>query len=225
MAKIDTFDTILVNSKSYECSITTDITVFGYIDGVLNILLLNRTVGKFENHWMLPGGAMVEHENLEDCAKKVLNILTGFKNVHFEQVRAYGAIDRHPLKRVITVSFYALVKPENHPVILSKNVSDIKWFQLNELPNQIAFDHKKIITDAHTYLKLNLKDKLIVGELLPKEFTLNELQVLYESILQIKLDKRNFRKKIFQMNILKSTGKIKKGVKGGPVLYKYHHST
>ncbi|MFD2099033.1 NUDIX hydrolase [Flagellimonas iocasae] len=208
-----------VNLDSFECSITTDIAVFGYVDNRLKLLLTKRSVGQFTHHWMLPGGAMEAHETLQECAHKVLYALTGVKDIHIEQVKVYAAIDRHPIKRVITVSFHALVRPENHPLFLKGNVEQIAWFDMNELPHNLGFDHAQIIHDAHLYLKNNLKDRLVIGELLPKQFTLSELQQLYEDILGLQLDRRNFRKRIFQMDILKSTGKVKAGVQGGPMLY------
>ncbi|MEC7265337.1 MAG: NUDIX hydrolase, partial [Bacteroidota bacterium] len=111
--------------------------------------------------------------------------------------------------------------PENHPLFLKGNVEQIAWFDMEEIPANLGFDHAQIIHDAHLFLKNNLKDRLIIGELLPKRFTLSELQGLYEDILGIKLDKRNFRKRIFQMEVLKNTGEVKTGIKGGPVLYEY----
>jgi len=210
-----------VQPDSFECSVTTDIAVFGYVEHKLRILLTKRSVGDYTNHWLLPGGVLEANENLEDCASKVLYALTGFTNIHFEQVKAYAAVNRHPLKRVITISFYALVKPENHPLSLKGNVEEIKWFDLDEIPDNMGFDHGEIIRDAHLFLKKNLKDKLIVGELLPEKFTLQELQKLYEDILGVTLDKRNFRKRIFQMDILENTGEKKTGVKGGPMLHSY----
>lgn len=210
-----------VRPDSFVCSVTTDIAVFGYVDGQLKLLLTKRSVAGFTDHWLLPGGVMEAHETLKDCSSKVLFSLTGVKNVHFEQVKAYAGLNRHPLKRVITISFCALVKPKNHPLTLKGNVEEIAWFNLDELPEKLGFDHAQIIQDAHLFLKNNIKDRLIVGELLPPKFTLPELQSLYENILGLKLDKRNFRKRIFQMDILENTGEKKLGVKGGPVLYRY----
>ncbi|TMU54797.1 NUDIX hydrolase [Flagellimonas algicola] len=210
---------IQVRPDSFECSITADITVFGYVDNKLKVLLLKKTVGDFKNHWMVPGGVMETHETVEDCAAKVLFALTGFKDIHFEQVKTYSSLDRHPLKRVITVCFYALVKPENHPLTLRSDVQQIHWFDVDELPDQLGFDHEQLIKDAYLFVQTNLRDRLVVGELLPKQFTLPELQNLYEHILNVKLDKRNFRKKMFQMDILQNTGQKKVGIKGGPLLY------
>src|SRR5690606_28443701 len=210
-----------VKVDSFECSVTTDIAVFGYVDNRLKLLLTKRKVGGFKDHWLLPGGVLEAHETLKDCASKVLLALTGAKDIHFEQVRVYGALDRHPVKRVITVSFYALVRPENHLLSPQGPVEQIDWFDLEEIPGKLGFDHAQIIVDAHQFLKNNLKDRPIMGELLPKTFTLTQLQTLYEDILGLKLDRRNFRKRILQMNILKKTGKVKIGIKGGPMLYEY----
>lgn len=219
MASHEKLQHIQVKPDSFECSITADITVFGYVDNKLKVLLLEKSVGDYHDHWMVPGGVMEAHETVEDCAAKVLHVLTGFKDIHFEQVKTYSTLNRHPLKRVITVCFYALVKPENHPLTLHSGVQRIQWFDVDELPELMGFDHKQLVNDAYLFVRSNLRDRLVVGELLPKQFTLPELQNLYEHILNVKLDKRNFRKKMFQMDILQSTGKKKIGIKGGPLLY------
>lgn len=219
MTKQENLQSIQVRPDSFECSITADIAVFGYVDDKLKVLLLNKSVGDFKNHWMIPGGVMETRETVEDCAAKVLFALTGFRDIHFEQVKTYSSLERHPLKRVITVCYYALVKPENHPLTLHDNVQSIQWFDMDELPEKLGFDHGQLIRDAYLFVQNNLRDRLVVGELLPKKFTLPELQNLYEHILNVKLDKRNFRKKMFQMDILKSTGEKKVGIKGGPLLY------
>ena len=211
---------IQIQKDSFEVSITSDVCLFGFIDGTLKILLLKREVGSLKNFWLLPGGVMNAKETVEDCANKVLRYLIGVEDVHMTQLKVYSAANRHPLKRVLTVSFYALIQPENHPMEQKQNVTEIKWFSLKKLPKKIGFDHLEIIKDAYNALKLNLKNSLIFGELLPDEFTLLELQTLYESILEEKLDRRNFRKKILQMDILENTGIVKKGVKGGPFLFK-----
>lgn len=216
----NSLDKIQVTRHSFECSITTDVALFGFQEHTLKILLTKRTVGEMKDNWLLPGGVMEEDETLEQSAKKVLYCLTGIENVHMVQVKTYSDLLRHNLKRVVTASFYALVRPENHPVEQKAGVTETKWFSLNELPNKIGFDHSLIIKDSHALLKQNLRDKLIFGELLPETFTLNELQILYESILEEQLDRRNFRKKISQMGILENTGIVKKGVKGGPYLFK-----
>lgn len=167
---------------------------------------------------MLPGGMMSEGLTLEESVSKVLYGLTGIHDVHQEQVKFYSSVDRHPIKRVVTACFYALVKPENHPVIAKNYVSDVVWYSLSDLPD-LGFDHNQLVVDALAKLRENLKQNLIFGELLPEKFTLKELQDLYESILNETLDRRNFRKKILQMGLLQPTNEKKAGVKGGPELY------
>lgn len=161
---------------------------------------------------------MEEEMSLELAANHVLFSLTDIHDVHHEQVKAYSRVDRHPVKRVVTVCFYALVKPENHPVIAKKHASDVRWFPVDELP-ALAFDHDELAKDALAQLRQNLESRLQFGELLPEKFTLKELQALYESILDQKLDRRNFRKRILQTGFIINTGKKKKGYKGGPELY------
>ena len=167
---------------------------------------------------------MSQGQTLEESVNKVLFNLTGIDNIHQEQVKCYSAVERHPVKRVVTVCFYALIKPENHPILAKNYVSEVKWFSLNELP-RMAIDHNRLATDALFKLQDNLKQKLIFGELLAKKFTLKELQDLYESILNEKLDRRNFRKKIKQMDLLLKTKEKKVGVKGGPSLYTIKEQT
>ena len=219
MTKPDNLQNIQVRKDSFECSVTADITVFGYVDGKLKILLIKRSFGYYKDHWHVPGGVMEKNETIEDCAAKVLFVLTGFRNIHFEQVKTYTALDRHPIKRVITVCFYALVRPENHPLTLKDTITSIDWFDMDNLPEKFGYDHKKLVEVAYSFVRNNLRDKLIVGELLPKKFTFQELQNLYEDILNVKLDKRNFRKRISQMDVLVNTGEKKQGVQGGPFLY------
>ncbi|NMM47575.1 NUDIX hydrolase [Marinigracilibium pacificum] len=206
--------------SSYESTITVDGAVFGFQDGELKLLLVKRALEPFKGSWMLPGGVMDEGQSLEEAINNVLFKLTGINDIHKEQVRCYSDVDRHPVKRVVTVSFYALIKPENHPVIPKNYVSEVKWFALDEIPQKLGFDHSIIWRDALELLKRNMQEKLLFGELLPAKFTLKELQDLYESILGETLDKRNFRKKITQLGLVKGTGKKKPGVKGGPELFK-----
>jgi 8-oxo-dGTP diphosphatase len=220
MIERDHLEKIQVTAKSYESSITTDIAVFGYLDGELKILLTKRKVGVLNKSWLLPGGAMNIEETLEDCANKVLKILTGLDKVHFEQVKVYSKINRHPIKRVLTVCFYALINPENHLIVLGDTVEGVKWFAIENLPSNIGFDHLQLIQDAIIFLKHNLNDRLIASELLQERFTLQELQNIHENILGTLLDRRNFRKRVLQLGIFENTGKKKKGIKGGPFLYK-----
>lgn len=208
----------VVHAESFESTITVDCAVFGFQKGHLKLLLVKRAIEPFKDYWMLPGGIMKSTQSVEEAMSDVLFHLTGLNNIHHEQVKVYSKIDRHPVKRVVTVTFYALIKPENHPVIAKNYISDVKWFTLDQVP-QLGFDHNIIIEDALKQLRDNLRDHLIAGELLPQKFTLKELQNLYESILGESLDRRNFRKKILQLDLIVATGEKKIGVKGGPELF------
>ena len=208
-----------VTKSSYECTIAVECCVFGFQDNVLKILLVKRNIDPYMHSWVLPGGVMDEGQTLAEAVDQVLYDLTGIHSIPHEQVACYGNVGRHPVKRVVSVSFYALVKPENHPVIAKNYISDVNWFALDELP-KLGFDHDQLFDDALVKLRENLRRNLVFGELLPDLFTLSELQGLYQSILGEDLDKRNFRKKILQLDILESTNEIKRGVKGGPTLFK-----
>lgn len=218
MEKLGPLDTA-VSVDSYECTIAVECCVFGFQENELKILLVKRSIEPFKNYWLLPGGAMMRGETLSESVNRVLNDLTGIETITHEQVACYSEVDRHPIKRVVSVSFYALVKPENYPVIPKSYISDVKWYGLEELP-KLGFDHDRLLKDGLEKLRSNLREHLVFGELLSDRFTLTELQELYESILNETLDRRNFRKKILQMDILEPTDEKKTGVKGGPVLYK-----
>lgn len=209
---------VSVTRDAYECTVTVDCAVFGFQEGVLKLLLVQKLSEPFKGFWLLPGGIMKDGQTAEEAVDHVLYNLTGIENVHHEQVQCYTEVDRHPLKRVITICFYGLIKPENHPIIKKKHVKGVEWFRLDELPT-LGFDHDLLSKDALHKLKSNVQERLILGELLPEKFTLTELQELYESLLDQKLDRRNFRKKIMQTGLLKNTGEKKTGVKGGPELF------
>ncbi len=217
MSKIGPLDTA-VSLDSYECTIAVECCVFGFQENKLKILLVKRSIDPFKDRWVLPGGAMNEGKTLSASVGEVLDNLTGIKKISLEQVACYSNVKRHPIKRVVSVSYYALVKPENYPVIPKNYISDIKWYEMAEVP-ELGFDHDQLLADALNKLRENLRQHLVFGELLSDKFTLTELQELYESILGEELDRRNFRKKILQMDLLTATTEKKIGVKGGPTLY------
>lgn len=211
---------VSVTKDAFECTITVDCAVFGFQEGVLKLLLVQKLKEPFKGYWLLPGGIMKDGQTAEEAIDHVLLTLTGIKNVHQQQVRSYSEVHRHPLKRVVTICYYGLINPENHPIINQKHVNGVEWYRLDKLP-ELGFDHKRLVDDALKLLKSNVEERLILGELLPSKFTLKELQELYEALLDEKLDRRNFRKKILQKDLLVNTGEKKSGAKGGkPDLYK-----
>ena len=128
-----------------------------------------------------------------------------------EQLYSFGSVKRFPLFRVVTIAYYALVKPEKYKLIPGPKTSEVKWFKISDIPS-LPFDHDTILKQALKQLQKNIRYKPIGFELLPKKFTLTELQSLYETILGRELDKRNFRKKILSMNLLEKLDEKQMGV-------------
>jgi len=208
---------------AFEMTCTVDCTVFGFADNELKVLLVRRVIEAFDGYWLLPGGVVHSDETLEMAAENVLRELTGAEDVYMEQVNTYSAIDRHPIKRVMTVGFYALVNPNRLQVEPKTNVFEVRWCPVQEVP-ELGFDHNQILEDAYDKLKRELLYRPLVFELLPPKFTLKELQDLYEVILNEPLDRRNFRRKLASLDILVDTKEKKSGVRGGPNLYKFNRS-
>jgi 8-oxo-dGTP diphosphatase len=191
-------------SCSYEYprpALTVDCVVFGLDEEDLRVLLIQRDLPPFEGRWALPGGFVRIDESLDDAARRELGEETGVKRVYLEQLYTIGDIDRDPRERVVTVAYYALVKPSDHRVRAATDVRETAWFAIDDLP-VLAFDHDKIVEMAHQRLRGKVRYQPLGFELLPEKFALRQLQHLYEVILDRPLDKRNFRKKILSMDIL-----------------------
>ena len=182
-------------------SISIDCVIFGFNGQGLEILLIKRKNKPSEGMWALPGGFINSNENLDDAAHRTLTELTGAKDIYMEQVHTFGAVNRYPLRRVITITYYALVKPGQYTLKAGSNASKVEWFSIKEMP-ELPFDHQNIFDHALKKLRILVRSKPIGFELLPKKFSLTDLQSLYEVVLGEGLDKRNFRKKILKMNIL-----------------------
>ena len=201
-------------------SITVDCVIFGFDGKKIEILLIKRGSEPEAGKWALPGGFMEKNETIDDAATRVLNLLTGVSGIYMEQFYTFGKLDRHPLARVITVSYYALVDSTNYKLKPSWHASETEWFDIHEMP-KLAFDHKEIFEVALKTLKKEVTIRPIGFELLPAKFTLTDLQNLYEVILGETLDRRNFRRKIKAMNILKELKEIRPGAHIGATLFKF----
>ena len=151
--------------------------------------------------WALPGGFIHEDEHIDQASARVLQEMTGVKGLFMEQLGAFGDVDRFPDRRVITIVYYALVKPGKYKINLGPDASDARWFDVKELPGT-PFDHPKIIHSSLARLRRQLKYKPIGFNLLPDKFPLLALQELYEAIYGVSFDKPNFRRKIMKMNLL-----------------------
>ncbi|MCE1249043.1 MAG: NUDIX hydrolase [Firmicutes bacterium] len=185
-------------------SVTVDIVIFTIQKEDLNVLLIKRKFPPFKGKWAIPGGFVGYGEPLEEAALRELYEETGVKDVYIEQLYTFGSPDRDPRRRVITVSYFALISSENIVVRPDSDVSDVKWHSIYKLP-RLAFDHEHILNYALQRLRNKIMYTNAAFQLLPEKFTLTELQKAYEIILGKKLDKRNFRKKILSSNFLEMT--------------------
>ena len=209
--------------KFFKAAITVDNVIFGFDDRDLKVLLIKRGEAPFEGKWALPGYFVNADEDLDTSAQRVLKELTGINNVYLEQVNAFGAVDRHPVGRVITVAYYSLIKISEYQVRPDSIAHQTKWHPFSKAKTKnLAFDHNKILNNCFERLKVRVRTRPVGFELLPPKFTLTELQLLYEAILGTTLDKRNFRKKILAMNLLIDLKEIQEGVAHRPAkLYRF----
>lgn len=182
-------------------SVSIDCLLFGFNEGALKILMVKHAEGISKGRWALPGGWINYHESIDDAASRLLKALTGVSNIYLEQLRAFGDLNRYPTKRVVTVAYFALVKPENYALHPGFTASDAKWFEIQKVP-KLPYDHKKIMDFGFGHLKHKVRHEPIGFNLLPQKFTLLALQELYEAILGKPLDKSNFRRKLMNMNLL-----------------------
>lgn len=192
------------NNYCYEYprpSVTTDCAIFGF-DGIdLNILLIERGIEPFKGKWALPGGFVQMDETADECARRELAEETGVKDLFLEQLYTFSDVHRDPRGRVITISYFALIKSTNFKLVGGDDASDARWFPINQVPS-LAFDHDRILRVAHDRLKGKIKYEPIGFELLEEVFTIPQLQRLYEAILGIPVDRRNFNRKILSFDIL-----------------------
>jgi 8-oxo-dGTP diphosphatase len=182
--------------------VTVDIVIFTLREGSLQVLLVKRGVPPFEGQYAIPGGFIREGESLEEAALRELYEEAGVRNVFLEQLYTFGDPKRDPRGRVITVAYYALIASDKLSLVAGADAAEAQWFPVNNLP-PLAFDHRSILDYAIERLRNKLEYTTVGFQLLPEKFTLGELQAVYEAILGRALDKRNFRRKIALLGILK----------------------
>src|SRR5438093_1368409 len=182
-------------------ALTVDCVVFGFDEGELKVLLIQRALVPFKGKWALPGGFVRVEETLDEAARRELAEEAGLKDVFLEQLYTFGVVDRDPRERVVSVAFYALVKQAAYHTKAATDATDARWFPMAK-PPKLAFDHADILATALARLKGKVRYQPIGFELLPPRFTLSQLQHLYEAILGTELDKRNFRKKVLSFGLL-----------------------
>ena len=209
-----------INPQFY---VYVDCIIFGFDKGSLKLLLLKRNFEPAKGSWSLMGGFVQDGESVDDAAKRVLAELTGLENVYMEQVGTFGEVDRDPGERVISVAYYALININEYDRNLVQQ-HNAHWAEINEIP-PLVFDHPQMVKQARIMLQKKASSEPIGFNLLPSLFTLFQLQSLYEAIYGEPLDKRNFRKRVADLNYIEKTDKIDKtGSKRGAALYKFNEN-
>jgi ADP-ribose pyrophosphatase YjhB (NUDIX family) len=191
----DIFSDKIIDALSIDC------LIFGFRDGALDILLIKHAEGISKGKWALPGGWIQYNEDVDQAAHRILKSLTGVSDIYLEQLRSFGNVNRYPDKRVITIAYYALVNADNYALNPGFTASDAQWFNIHESP-KLPYDHNQILNFGFGHLKHKVRHEPIGFNLLPKKFTLHQIQQLYEAILETELDKPNFRRKLLNMNLL-----------------------
>ncbi len=197
----------------FESVFSTDCVIFGFDKGELKILLIERNEEPYKDWLALPGYLVEQQESIDEAAARILYELTGLRGIFMEQFHTFGEVKRHPQGRVITVAYFAMIRlsgsKELKPV--TNYAKKAIWHPVETLP-ELAFDHSAIFNKALQKIKRKIAYQPIAFELLPEKFTLTQLQTLYEAVLNKKLDKRNFRKKMLNYGILKELDEKQKGV-------------
>jgi 8-oxo-dGTP diphosphatase len=185
-------------------AVTVDVVIFTVRDARLKLLLVRRAAPPYRGKWALPGGFVGIDEALEDAARRELEEETGVSGVYLEQLYTFGAPKRDPRERVITIAYYALIPSDKLQLRAATDAEAVGWFALDDLP-ELAFDHADIVAKAHQRLVAKLDYSTIAFSFLPRQFTLTDLQQVYEIIRRDPVDKRNFRKWILSLDQIEET--------------------
>lgn len=201
-------------------AVTSDCVIFGFDGVAIKVLLIQRGIEPYKGKWAFPGGFMQIDETVEECAKRELEEETGLKTTSVEQFYTFTDVNRDPRERVITVAHYALVRLEE--VKGGDDAMSAQWFAMNEIPS-LAFDHDRILRMAVNRLKERICFEPIGFELLPEIFTMSALQNLYEAILEMKFDRRNFYNKMLKLGILsEAEERPKNASRRTPIKYRFN---
>ena len=232
------------SSKTLNENISVDCVVFGFDGTELHVLLIDREdeMRNVASAYALPGNLIYDQENLNQAAERVLKELTGLSDIYLEQFGAFGdpnrikkkedqpwlkAVRTNPDARVVTIAYYALIRMSDFKLNPSSFAKDATWVPLKDIKH-LPFDHFMILNQSIDYLRNNTKIRPVGYNLLPEKFTLNEMQKLYEAIFNKKIDNRNFRRKIINLEVLNKLDEKQEGVAHKPATYykfnvdKYH---
>ena len=201
--------------------VSVDIIVFGFEDNKLKLLIGKRQMDPGRGEWSLYGGFVGAKESVDEAARRVLFELTGLKNLYMKQVHTFGAIDRDPGERVISVAYCALINVKDYDINLLEE-HGVQWVELNKMP-LLYSDHNDMVKRAITLLRRRINTEPLSFNLLPDLFTLTQLQHVYEAVLGEEIDKRNFRKRIKSIDFIEKTELIDKLTsKRGAALYRFN---
>ena len=201
--------------------VSVDVIIFGFDESKLKVLIGRRQMDPGRGEWSLYGGFVGADESIDDAAERTLYDLTGLRHLYMRQVGAFGSVERDPGERVISIAYYALINVKDYDDNLRKE-HNVEWVDYNQLPTLYS-DHNEMVSKAIRIMRQKIKTEPISFRLLPQLFTLTQLQRLYEAVLGEEVDKRNFRKRIKDMDFIEKTELIdKSGSKRGAFLYRFN---
>lgn len=207
--------------KQEKFLVSTDCIIFGFNNNKLELLVCERDMDPGRGELSLLGGFVLSGESVDNCAKRIVSELTGLKDIYMQQVGAFGNVDRDPGERVVSIGYYALIDTNEYDDDLRKQFN-AKWVDINQLPDLYS-DHKLMVEKARMLLQQKFQREPACFNLLGEKFTLSQLQNLYQAVYDFEIDKRNFRKKISEMDYIEKTGEVDKtSSKRGAALYRFN---
>ncbi len=202
--------------------VAVDNCIFTVLDDKLHVLLIQMKKSPFDGMWALPGGLIEDGETLDAAAARILEEQTGVKRVYLEQLYTFDGETRDPSGRVLSVAYFSLVPPEDHELRTTKKYGAVRFWEASKLPERLAYDHSEILDYALQRLQWKVQYTNVMWSLLPRKFTLSQLQNAYETVLNRALDKRNFRKKILSLGLVSPSGELSTGGRHRPaMLYRF----
>jgi 8-oxo-dGTP diphosphatase len=208
-------------SHFFGFAVSVDCVIFGNDENVLKVLLIKSDLPTFQDKWSLLGDLVELDEDLDSASYRVLKDRTGLENVYLEQVHTFSSVGRHPAGRVVSTAYFSLVNARHHQ--LRQLANELHWHPVADI-QEMAFDHMEILNTCLAALQKKIQEEPIIFNLLENKFSLRELQYLYEAILGVKLDRRNFRKKLFTTGLLVDVDEMEENVPHRPgKLYTFNH--
>jgi 8-oxo-dGTP diphosphatase len=204
-------------------AVTVDACLFTIQEEQLKVLLIRRALEPFQGDWALPGGFVHIDENLETAVKRELEEETGLSGFYFEQLETFGQVDRDPRERVISVAYFALAPADGVVLKANTDASDAAWFAIDDLP-ALAFDHAGIVGKAVKRIRAKVEYSTVAFEFMPAQFTISDVLQVFECVQGRPIDKRNFRKWVLGLNLIRPTGEKRQGSHRPAALYELDDS-